>query len=114
MSVALRRRLPSTCICTAIFLRFSPFLRTIVSLPAGLAHMPLWKFFGYTFAGSLIWNTFFVLVGYVLGENWHIAEQYAGIFSRVVLVSVVLVAVWWVVRRLRRGSRGAPGPGAAG
>ena len=38
------------------FLRFSPFLRTIISLPAGLMHMPKWKFFTFTFAGSLIWN----------------------------------------------------------
>lgn len=38
------------------FLRVSPFLRTIISLPAGLVHMPKWKFLTFTFAGSLIWN----------------------------------------------------------
>jgi len=94
--------------------RMVPIFRSLISIPAGIERMPFASFVLLSAAGSLIWNTFFVLVGYVLGENWHIAEQYAGIFSRVVLVSVVLVAVWWVVRRLRRGSRGAPGPGAAG
>lgn len=37
-------------------LRFSPFLRTIISLPAGLARMKLWRFLLFTFLGSLIWN----------------------------------------------------------
>ncbi|WP_369025252.1 DedA family protein [Qipengyuania sp. RANM35] len=37
-------------------LRFSPFLRTIISLPAGLARMKLWRFVLFTFLGSLIWN----------------------------------------------------------
>src|SRR5690606_11806962 len=41
-------------------LRFSPFLRTIVSLPAGLSHMSLWKFLAYTFAGAAVWNVILV------------------------------------------------------
>ena len=37
-------------------LRFQPLLRTIISLPAGLAHMSLWRFLVFTFAGAAIWN----------------------------------------------------------
>ena len=37
-------------------LRFSPLLRTVVSLPAGLSHMKHWKFLVFTFAGAAIWN----------------------------------------------------------
>lgn len=94
--------------------RMVPIFRSLISIPAGIERMPFASFVLLSAAGSLIWNTFFVLVGYVLGENWHIAEQYAGIFSRVVLVCVVLVVVWWVARRLRRRSRGTQGPGTAG
>ena len=37
-------------------LRFSPFLRTIISLPAGLTHMSHWRFLAFTFAGAAVWN----------------------------------------------------------
>ena len=47
------------------FLRFSPLLRTMISLPAGLSHMPRLKFLAYTFAGSAVWNT-----GLILGGSW--------------------------------------------
>ncbi len=50
------------------FLRFSPFLRTIISLPAGLAHMPKLKFLGFTFAGSLVWNALLIKGGQWLGR----------------------------------------------
>lgn len=55
------------------FLRFSPFLRTIISLPAGLAHMPKWKFFAFTFAGSLVWNALLIKGGEWLGS--YLAES---------------------------------------
>lgn len=55
------------------FLRFSPFLRTIISLPAGLAHMPRWKFFVFTFAGSLVWNALLIKGGEWLGN--YLAES---------------------------------------
>ena len=45
------------------FLRFSPFLRTIISLPAGLSHMNVWRFLIFTFAGSAIWNVLLILGG---------------------------------------------------
>ena len=43
-----------------------------------------------------------VVAGYQLGESWHVVEDYAGIFQRVVIVAVVLGAAWFVVSRLRR------------
>ncbi|HSG32971.1 MAG TPA: DedA family protein [Sphingomonadaceae bacterium] len=56
-------------------LRFSPLLRTIISLPAGLAHMSHWKFLAYTFSGAAIWNLLLVkggewLAGYFEQAQW--------------------------------------------
>jgi membrane protein DedA with SNARE-associated domain len=50
------------------FLRFSPILRSIVSLPAGLAHMSHWKFLAYTFAGAAVWNVVLVKGGELLAS----------------------------------------------
>lgn len=50
------------------FLRFSPFLRTIISLPAGLSHMGKARFLGFTFAGALVWNALLIKGGEWLGH----------------------------------------------
>jgi membrane protein DedA with SNARE-associated domain len=50
------------------FLRFSPFLRTIISLPAGLAHMNAGRFLVFTFLGAGIWNVILILAGKWLAE----------------------------------------------
>ena len=49
-------------------LRFSPFLRTIISLPAGLTHMNRWLFLLFTFVGAAIWNVALILGGKFLAE----------------------------------------------
>ena len=50
-------------------LRFSPFLRTMISLPAGLAHMKHWRFLAFTFAGAAVWNTLLILGGQALAHT---------------------------------------------
>jgi membrane protein DedA with SNARE-associated domain len=84
------------------FGRMVPLVRSMISVPAGVERMPVLLFAALTAAGSLIWNTAFVLAGYALGESWPIVEQYAGIASRVVLVVAVLAVVGFVAHRLWR------------
>lgn len=91
---------------TVFFGRMVPIFRSLISIPAGIERMSFGAFVLLTTAGSLIWNTIFVLAGYHLGENWHIAERYAGVFSKVVIVTVVAAVVWWAVRRVLRHRRG--------
>ena len=59
-------------------LRFSPILRTIVSLPAGLAHMKLWHFCLFTFLGSGIWNAILIFGGKALEPLIERFEKFAG------------------------------------
>ena len=49
-----------------LVLRFSPFLRTMISLPAGLSHMKTWKFLLFTFVGAGIWNVMLIAGGHWL------------------------------------------------
>jgi membrane protein DedA with SNARE-associated domain len=86
---------------SAIFFgRMIPIFRSLISIPAGIERMPIWKFLGLTAAGSLVWNTIFVLAGFYLGENWHVVEQYAGIFQKIVIAVVVLFAAYWVTSKV--------------
>ncbi len=83
------------------FGRMVPIFRSLISVPAGIERMNLGVFFLLTLAGSLIWNTVFVLLGYTLGENWPRIEPYASTFQKVVIVAVVLGVAWFAIARVR-------------
>lgn len=76
-------------------LRFAPFGRSIVSLPAGISGMPLWKFLVWTLAGTTIWNAFLVGAGYWLGNNFREAESWTG---PVAIAVCALIAAWYLYR----------------
>ena len=81
--------------------RFIPFIRSVVSVPAGLTRMPLLRFGILTTVGSGLWNAVFIYAGYRLGDNYAAVEHYLGPMSKAVSAIVVLVVIWLVVRRLR-------------
>jgi membrane protein DedA with SNARE-associated domain len=87
----------------AIFFgRMIPLFRSLISIPAGIERMPLPTFLTLTALGSVIWNTVFIMAGYLLGESWWRVEEYAGILQKVVIAAVVVAVVWFVAVRLRR------------
>ncbi|MGW1678417.1 DedA family protein [Saccharopolyspora sp. NPDC002376] len=87
------------------FGRMIPLFRSFISLPAGVERMRLSTFALFTTLGSLIWNTIFVTAGYLLGESWYLVEEYAGIFSKTVLVLAVLAVIAFVAIRIRNNRR---------
>ncbi|MBB2915426.1 membrane protein DedA with SNARE-associated domain [Streptosporangium becharense] len=91
---------------TVFFGRMIPIFRSLISIPAGVERMPVTVFTLLTTLGSLIWNTAFVMAGYLLGENWSLVEQYMGIVSKSVLAIVVLAMVIFVVVRLSDKRKG--------
>lgn len=94
---------------TILISRFLPVIRHIISVPAGIARMPLPAFFLQTFIGSTIWGSVLILIGYELG-NWEvIAEKlkHVDLLVGVAIIMVLLaVAIRFVVRR-RREQQGA-------
>ena len=93
----------------AVFLgRMVPLVRSFISVPAGVQRMPLGQFVLLTTVGSAIWNSVLILSGYLLGEQWVLVERYAGIFSRVVVVSGALVLLVLAVLRWRKRWRRGP------
>ena len=74
------------------FGRMVPAVRSLISIPAGMSHMPFWKFMLYSSVGTIIWTTFLACVGYYFGNNIELMQQ---IFSRVgyVIIAIVLILV---------------------
>lgn len=84
---------------TVFFTRMLPFIRTFISLPAGIAGMKAWKFIVFTLLGSLPWNIALVYLGYRLGDDWGIVETYLRPISYTICAAVVLLLIVWIVKR---------------
>ncbi len=87
--------------------RCVPFLRSVVSIPAGVVGMRLVTFVTLTTIGSGVWNAAFIALGWTLGENWASVQSWIGPVGYVVIGLVVVGLVVLVVRRARSrtGSR---------
>ena len=59
-----------------LFGRMIPGVRTLISIPAGLARIPFGTFFTATFAGAYIWCSLLIGAGYLLGHEWMLISQY--------------------------------------
>ena len=77
--------------------RLIPLIRTLISVPAGLAAMPPWKFLLFSTLGALLWNVILVTAGYVLAEHYHAVEIFLDPGTTIVLGAVVIVYVWRLV-----------------
>jgi membrane protein DedA with SNARE-associated domain len=85
--------------------RLLPVIRTVISLPAGIAKMNFKKFVFYSFVGSLPWTFMLAYVGYVLGSEW---ESIKGVFREldiVVVVAVIAILIYYVYRIKRNKSK---------
>ena len=79
-------------------LRFSPLLRTMISLPAGLSHMKHWKFLVFTFAGAAVWNAALIHAGKWVSQYMQEAQHILGWVIVGTVVLAVASYVWRVVR----------------
>ncbi|MGH2818488.1 MAG: DedA family protein [Actinomycetota bacterium] len=90
------------------FSRLLPVIRTFISLPAGIARMPLGKFSLYTFLGVIPWTYALTYVGVVVEDNWQQVVDYFDVPTLVIgSLLVAGVGVWYVRRRKERASKQA-------
>ena len=81
--------------------RVMPGIRTLISIPAGLAHMPFMAFFLATFSGAYIWCTLLIGAGYVLGHEWTLISAYLKQYLPFLLAGggFALALYFWFTRR---------------
>lgn len=78
---------------TVFFCRFVPLIRSLISIPAGMSDMPMFKFLLYTLFGSLIWNAVLIIVGSVVGENWTKIVNVLDTYSHIVVLILLIIVV---------------------
>ena len=87
--------------------RLVPAVRTLISVPAGMASMPLWRFMAYSAAGTLAWTALLAAAGLVLGANY---GAVSGWLNPVTDIVVAILAATYLYRvatfRRRTGGKG--------
>ncbi len=89
---------------TVLIARVVPGIRTVISLPAGIAELPLGRFLGLTFLGSLVWSTFLAWIGFALGINWRSLEGYFRKFEVLIVVLIVVGLSYYIYKKLSQKS----------
>jgi membrane protein DedA with SNARE-associated domain len=87
--------------------RMVPVVRSLVSFGAGVGKMHLGPFILFTILGSIPWNLFLVMAGYLLGENWTQIGDFLKRYEYLVLGILVIIGLaylWFKFVRPRRGS----------
>jgi membrane protein DedA with SNARE-associated domain len=82
--------------------RVIPVVRSLISIPAGLARIGLARFIGLTVLGSAVWNTVLVMAGFALGQRWQVILSFLDRFQSVVIVLLAALIVWYLVVSVRR------------
>ena len=92
---------------TVFFCRMVPVLRSLISIPAGIAKMNFLSFSLLTVIGSAIWNTLLVVAGAALGEAWPkvaaAVEGYSTVIYVVFGAAAAALFVYWLYHRRRKG-----------
>jgi membrane protein DedA with SNARE-associated domain len=83
--------------------RLIPTVRTLISVPAGLARMPLTPFLLCTSLGSLVWTAALAGAGYLLDANYHLVGDYLDQASKIIIGLIVLTYLWRLVSGGRLG-----------
>ena len=100
---------------TVFFSRMLPIIRTFISLPAGVAKMPFWRFTVLTVAGCVVWVLALALAGEAVGDNWKSVRSGFEYVDYALLAAIAAGIAYLLVRRrrARRASRAGTKAGAA-
>ena len=88
---------------TVFFTRMLPIIRTFISLPAGVAKMPFWRFTTLTLLGCIPWVLLLGFIGREVGDRWEEWRDYLH-YGDYVVLAAILVGIVWLLLRSRNGS----------
>lgn len=94
---------------TVFFSRMLPVIRTFISLPAGVARMPFWRFTVLSTLGIIPWVLAWAIVGKQVGSNWDSLQEKLH-YADYAIVALILAGIVYLVMRRRRTR---PGEAAA-
>ena len=82
------------------FSRMVPIVRSLISIPAGIASMNITKFSFFTILGTALWSFLLALGGRLLGEQWPLIAEFINTYQNIVLVIAVAAVLLFIGTRL--------------
>lgn len=79
--------------------RFIPGIRSLISIPAGMARMNMFVFLLYSTIGMGLWALVLAFLGLLLGQNYELVRYYIGPISSIVFIALFLGAAIWILKR---------------
>ena len=99
---------------TIFLTRMLPIIRTFISLPAGVAKMPFWRFTVLTLLGCIPWVLMLALIGKSVGSNWEEWRDHLHYLDYAVVAAAIGLIAYLIVRWRRGGGSGDVEPEGAG
>jgi len=85
--------------------RLIPVVRHLISIPAGVGKMNLFKFVFYTAIGAAIWNTFLLYTGIILQKNWERLHVYFRPLDYLAIGLIIAFTIWFIHQHLKRAKK---------
>ena len=99
-----KRGKKSVLICRCI-----PIVRSLISIPAGMAKMELGIFLLLTTLGSAVWNTVLVILGIIAGESYLKIVDAVGVYQTITIgvfaVIGILIVIWYIRKRMKDNNK---------
>ena len=85
-----------------LFGRMIPAVRGVISIPAGIAHMPIGRFLLFSALGNAIWTALLMTAGHQLGSNYGEVSRWLTPASQLVVSAIIIAYLWRLIRFNRR------------
>lgn len=82
-----------------------PLIRTLIAFPSGIAKTVYWKFILANSLGATIWFTILLWAGTFFGQKYEEIDNFIKPFERVVIGAVLLVAIAWIIYKIKKNSQ---------
>lgn len=86
----------------AFLARNFPIVRTLISLPMGISKVNFKRFVLFTTLGSIPWTLAFVYVGYALGNNWIVLNNFVGKLKLPIIILLILLFINYIFKKLKK------------
>lgn len=86
----------------ALIGRNFPIIRTLISLPIGIMRLSFLKFLLFTLIGSIPWTFVFVYVGYTLGDNWTIINNYVNKLKVPIRILLFVLIISYIYKKIKK------------
>lgn len=86
----------------AFLTRNFPIVRTLISLPMGISKVNFPRFVLFTTLGSIPWTFAFVYVGYALGNNWIVLNNFVGKLKLPIIILLILLFIKYIFKKLKK------------